>query len=143
MTNFMKLNARSEMRLGEYAMRLVRIESHIGRGELRAARARIAGLADELEDFRREIDFPVEMVLIGSQLGLLSGKGSLLRGRLPGVILGGVAGWFIGHSLTAQNRRYLDEIVARVTLLEIGLAQEFAQRAHEDAPNPATTASGE
>lgn len=128
MSDFMKLNARSEMRLGEYAMRLVQIESHIGRGELRAARARIAGLADELEAYRQEANFPVEMVLIGSQLGLLSGKGPLVRGRLPGVLLGGVAGWFIGHSLTWRNRRYLQEIIERVTLLEKGLAMEFAAR---------------
>jgi|GEM_PF-1756598 len=128
MTDFMKLNARSEIRLGEYAMRLLQIESHIGRGELRAARARIAGLADELEAYRQETSFPIEMVLIGSQLGLLSGKGPLVRGRLPGVILGGVAGWFVGHSLTSRNRRYLQEIIQRVTLLEKGLAMEFASR---------------
>lgn len=133
MSNFLKLNNRSELRLGEYAMRLFRIESHISRGELRAATARVAGLADELDAFRREIGFPVEMVLIGSQLGLLSGKGPLLRGRIPGVILGSVAGWFVGHSLTSKTRRSLDELAARVELLEMGLAQEFARRAQEAA----------
>lgn len=125
MTNFMKLNARNEMRLGEYAMRLLQVEAHIRRGELRAATARIAGMAEELDAFRHQIGFPAEMVLIGTQLGLLSGRGPLLRGRLPGVVLGGLAGWFVGQSLTAKHRRYLDEIRDRVALINRGLAGEF------------------
>ncbi len=129
MANFMKLNARTEQRIGEYATRLLRIEAHLRRGEKRAATARLAGFKDELAAFLHDLEFPMEMTIIGTQLGFFSGKGSLGRGRLPAAILGGIAGWFYGQSQTAGHQRYIEEIYQRVDLLEHALAAEAAAAA--------------
>lgn len=129
MANFMKLNARAEQRIGEYATRLLRIEAHLRRGEKRAAAARLAGFKDELAGFLHDLEFPVEMTVIGAQLGFFSGKGSLVRGRLPAALLGGVAGWFFGQSQTAGHQRYIEEIYQRVDLIEHALAAEAAAEA--------------
>ncbi|MFP4597822.1 MAG: hypothetical protein ACOC9W_02945 [Persicimonas sp.] len=141
MANFMKLNARTEQRIGEYATRLLRIEAHLRRGEKRAAAARLQGFRQEVDQFMRELEFPMEMTIIGSQLGFFSGKGSLLKGRLPGALLGAVAGWFYGQSQTANHQRYLDEIGQRAMLLEQALiADEQARQAAEQAEDSAASA---
>lgn len=134
MSNFMKLNARNETRLNEYAMRLFQVEAHLRRGERRAARARLDGLAQELAEFSRETEFPAGMVVLGAQLGLLSGGGSWLRGRLPAALLGGVAGWLVGQSMSCQHRRDLNDIVEVVLILEHKLSAPQPGAADPDAP---------
>jgi gas vesicle protein len=121
MANFLKLNARTEQRIGEYATRLLRIEAHIRRGEKRAAAARLVGFRQEIAKFMHELEFPLEMTIIGSQLGFFSGKGSFLTGRLPGAIVGAMAGWLFGQSQTSGHHRYLVEIYQRVDMLEQAL----------------------
>lgn len=131
MANFLKLNARAEQRIGEYATRLLRIEAHLRRGEKRAAQARLAGFLEELDEYARELEFPMEMTVIGMQLGFFSGKGSVLTGRLPAAIIGGVAGWLFGQSQTTSHHQYLAEIMQRVALLEHAL-QLDEQRQQEE-----------
>jgi hypothetical protein len=138
----MKINARAEMRLGEYAMRLLQIEAHMRRGEHRAARARLEGMADELEAFGRENEFPIAMVLIGGQLGLMSGSGHMLRGRLPGALLGAAAGWLVGHSLSCKHRRYLDEILERLEIVEKQLESAKPGAQSDAASRPASPSPG-
>lgn len=136
MSNFMKLNARTEERIGHYATRLLRVESHLRRGEKRAAAARLQGLRAEVESFMRELEFPVEMTIIGAQLGLFSGKGSFLRGRLPGAVLGAAAGWLYGQSQTAGHQRFLAEIGQRAALLEHALTSEEQEASSPSEEQP-------
>ena len=141
MSDFMKLNARTETRLNEYAMRLFQVEAHMRRGELRAARARLDGMAEELLEFARETEFPVGMVALGAQLGLLSGGGSWLRGRLPAALMGGVAGWLVGQSMSCQHRRDLNDIFEVVVILEHQLRAEAAPATTHAAGGAAQDAS--
>lgn len=134
MSNFMTWNNRIEMRLGEYAMRLFQVEAHLRRGERRAALARLRGLAEELEAFGRENDFPAAAVLIGAQLGLMSGGDAWLRGRLPAAVVGAAAGWLAGHSLSNKHRRQLIDMIERAWLLEHHiLTSEYAAQADAHA----------
>ena len=124
MANFLDTSADTENRLGEYSSRLFRIEAHLRRGEKRAARAQLDGFLDELEVFAGEMELPLETMIVGAQLGFFSG-GSLLRGRVPGAILGLAAGWLYGQQTTVHHRIYLDEIVDRVaSLYEVLLEAE-------------------
>ena len=129
MANFLKLTSQTESRLGQYATRLFRVEAHLRQGERRAARRRLEGFADELEEFERELEFPLEMMIVGGQLGFFSGKGSVLRGRLPGAILGTVAGWFFGQSTACSYREAIDELKLRVRVLEIELLKQSQEGA--------------
>jgi hypothetical protein len=128
MANFLKLNDRVEQRIGQYATRLFRIESHVRQGDLRAAKARIDGFFDELVEFMEDLEFPIEHTMIGLQVGFFSGKGSLLQGRLPGALVGGLAGWLYGHSQTAKQQRYVIEMMRRVRLLEAALLEAEVDR---------------
>lgn len=149
MSNFMKLSARAEQRIGEYATRLLQIESHLRRGEKRAATARLIGFKEELVDYMRELEFPLEMTIIGSQLGFFSGRGSFLTGRLPAAIVGAAAGWFFGQSQTASHHQYLEEIYQRVDMIERALiadaqareqAEQAAEQGQESPEEPARPA---
>lgn len=118
MANFLKLTSQVENRLGHYATRLFRIEAHLRQGDKRAARRRLEGFSDELEEFERDIEFPLEMMVVGAQLGFFSGKGSILRGRIPAAIFGTVAGWFYGQSTACSYREAIEELRLRVDVLE-------------------------
>lgn len=118
MANFLKLTSQIENRLGHYATRLFRIEAHLRQGDTRAARRRLKGFSDELEEFERDLEFPLEMMIVGGQLGFFSGKGSLLRGRIPGAIFGTIAGWFYGQSTACSYGDAIDELRIRVEVLE-------------------------
>jgi hypothetical protein len=137
MANFLKLTSQTESRLGQYATRLFRVEAHLRQGEKRAARRRLEGFAEELEEFERELEFPLEMMIVGGQLGFFSGKGSILRGRIPGAILGTVAGWFFGQSTACSYREAIDELKMRVRVLEI----ELLKQSQEEAEAPASEQS--
>lgn len=140
MSNFMTWSTRIETRLGEYAMRLFQVEAHLRRGELRAAYARLQGLAQELEAFGRENEFPAAAVLIGAQLGLMSGGDAWLRGRLPAAMLGAAAGWLAGHSLSNRHRRHILDMIERAVLLEhLILTQGSHPQPNEHATPGATS----
>jgi hypothetical protein len=131
MSNFLKKQSQVEERLGEYANRILRIEAHLNRGEHRAARARLNGLLDELEDFLDELEFPIETTIIGVQLGFFSGKGSLLRGRLPAAVIGGAAGWLYGQSSAQAYCRRVFELLERVEQLHGELSEAASQTSAE------------
>ena len=118
MANLVKLQSEIEQRLGQFATRLFRIEAHLRQGESRAARHRLAGFAEELEEFSRDLHFPAEMTIVGAQLGFFSGKGSLFRGRLPAALVGAVGGWLFGQSTACQYDEAIDELKHRVEALE-------------------------
>lgn len=125
MANFLDSSADTDRRIGDFATRLFRIESHIRRGERRAARAQLNGMLDELEVLAREIELPLETIIVGAQLGFFSG-GSVTRGRIPGAILGACAGWMYGQHNHLQYRRLIVELIERVAELYTSL--ELADR---------------
>lgn len=107
-----------EQRLGDLSREILRIEAHLRRGEARAASARIDGVRDRLQGLRQEVDTPLQLTLVGAQLGLLSGGGSWLRGRLPAALLGGVGGWMYGQSVLLGHHRELDQLADHVDYLD-------------------------
>ncbi len=117
MANFLKRRGQIEQRLGQYATRLFRVEAHIRQGEVRAARKRLEGLLEDIEQFERDVKFPAELTIVGAQLGFLSGKGHLLRGRLPAALLGATAGWLYGQSTACEYQDAIDEVKSRVEML--------------------------
>ncbi|MFB6375362.1 MAG: hypothetical protein ABEN55_20080 [Bradymonadaceae bacterium] len=133
MSNFLKLASQIENRLGHYATRLFRVEAHLRQGETRAARQRLDGFLEELEDFEQDVEFPFEMTIVGTQVGFLSGKGSILRGRLPAALLGGVMGWLFGHSTASSYRDAIQELKLRVRAIELQMPQEETEAAGESA----------
>jgi hypothetical protein len=117
MANFLKRRGQIEQRLGQYATRLFRVEAHIRQGEVRAARKRLEGLLEDIEQFERDVKFPAELTIVGAQLGFFSGKGHLLRGRLPAALLGATAGWLYGQSTACEYQDAIDEVKSRVEML--------------------------
>jgi hypothetical protein len=144
MSNFLKLTSEIENRLGHYATRLFRIEAHLRQGEIRAARKRLEGFDRELEQFERDLEFPFETTLIGAQLGFFSGKGSLLRGRLPGAAIGAMAGWLYGQSTVCEYRDALEQLKLRVHALRDTLLEpDASDEAESDVPSDADESSDE
>lgn len=126
MANFLESSTDNERRIGEYTTRLFRIESHIRRGERRAARAQLNGMLDELDAMAREMELPLETMIVGAQLGFFSG-GSLVRGRLPSAVIGAMAGWLYGQHNQSHVRRLILELVERVA--ELYTALEVSEQA--------------
>jgi hypothetical protein len=131
MANFLDTSSDTERRIGEYATRLFRIESHIRRGERRAARAQLNGMLDELDALNQELELPLETIVVGAQLGFFSG-GSLVRGRVPGALIGAAAGWLFGQHSHQAHRRLILELVQRVAELFVAL-EEADRRAMAEA----------
>ncbi len=138
MANFLKLTSQVETRLGEYATRLLRVEAHVRQGDLRAATHRLEGFVQELEEFERDLEFPFEMVLVGTQLGFLAGKGSWLRGRLPAALIGGAAGWLFGQSTAHTYKQTIEELKLRAQAIALQLEEATApppdEQPGDDAP---------
>lgn len=118
MSNFLKVTEQVEHRIDHFGNRLLQVQAHLRRGEKRAARAKIEGLHEEIMDFRDDITFPIQHTVIGAQIGLLSGKGSIVRGRLPAALLGAVAGWMYGQGSACQYLDWLDELADQAAELE-------------------------
>ncbi len=118
MANFVALSKSYQARIDELAAQLTRIEIHVRRNERRAARARLNMLYGDMEAVLNELSFPMDFMLAGANLGLLSGKGSLLRGRLPAAALGAVAGWMAGQAAVLHQRRFAEAILERALDLE-------------------------
>jgi hypothetical protein len=109
-----------------HAQRLFRIETHLKREEFRPARAQLRGFLDELVLFSDELGFPIESVLTGARLGLLTGP-PFVRGRLPALLFGAVGGWLWGHHHAEVHRRELSVIIDRVEELHMTLAQQIEE----------------
>jgi len=118
MANFLDSTAEIGNRLSEYASRLQVVEAHLRRGERRAARARLDGLLEELVEFARDVELPVETIVVGAQLGFFSG-GELFRGRIPGALLGAAAGWLYGQQVLRGHREAIEALAERVAALTI------------------------
>ena len=134
MANFLDTSADVDQRLGEFSARVFRVEAHLRRGERRAARAQLDGFLEEIDAFSREMELPLETIIVGAQLGFFSG-GSLLRGRIPGAMIGAAAGWLYGQHSLQNHRLFLEEILTRVEELyrELFIAEqaELDRRIHE------------
>ncbi len=113
MTNFISLSKSYQSRIDELAAQLTRIEIHVRRKEKRAAKARLHLLYQDMENVLNELSFPMDFMLAGANLGLLSGKGSFVRGRLPAALLGGVAGWMMGQASVLKQRQFVEAIFER------------------------------
>ncbi len=118
MADLQKPLRQMEQRLGDLSREILRIESHIRRGEQRAASARIDGAHRHLQSLREEVDMPLQLTVVGFQLGLFSGRGNWLRGRLPAALLGGIGGWMYGQSALQNHRRELDQLADHVGYLD-------------------------
>ncbi len=129
MSNFINLTSAHRQRIDELASRLIRVESHIRRGEKRAARARLQGFYREAEALLEQLELPYEFVLVGANVGMLSGKGSLLRGRLPAALLGAVAGWMVGQINVMRQEEALGEVITHAQHLQMLLQQADAVEA--------------
>lgn len=121
MANFIALSKGYQARIDELAAQLTRVEIHVRRKERRAARARLNMLYSDMEAVLNELSFPMDFMIAGANLGLLSGKGSMLRGRLPAIALGAVAGWMAGQASVIQQRRFAEAILERALDLEVVL----------------------
>ena len=121
--NFIALSNNHKQRVDELASRLTRVEIHIRRGEKRAARARLIGFYEEADQLLGELELPLDFVIAGANLGVLSGKGSWLRGRLPALVLGATAGWMAGQASVMKSRRYIEDLVIHSQQLEILMEQ--------------------
>jgi hypothetical protein len=137
MSNFLKLTSQIENQLGQFATRLLRIEAHVRQGDLRAATHRLDGFFQELDEFEDDIEFPIELVVVGSQLGFLSGGGSWIRGRIPAALVGGAAGWLFGQSAAHEYRETIQELKLRAQALALQL--EEAAASAEAAPSAGGT----
>ena len=107
MSNFVRIVSEAEARTNEYIARVYRVRQHLDAGERRAALRRLEGLADELVRYRRELEMPMVLMILGSQAGFFSGRGNLVRGRLPAAVVGGALGWLYGQ---AMFRRQIDDL---------------------------------
>lgn len=113
MANFIETSADFEHRLGDLSARLFRVESHMRRGEHRAARAQIDNLLGEFDQLAKDMELPLETVIVGAQLGFFSG-GALFRGRIPGAFLGATIGWLYGQQALQKHRLFLSDLLKRV-----------------------------
>ena len=142
MANFLEATAQIEERIDEYLRRLERIDAHMRRGERRAAAAQLDGFLEELIDFARELEMPLETMVIGAQLGFFSG-GEFLRGRIPGAVLGVAAGWLYGQQVMQRHRLAIEELAEAVATLTLVLQAQTRQRnattEEIDRPSPPRT----
>ena len=136
MADLQKPIRQMEQNLGEVSREILRIEAHLRRGEQRAASARIDGARQHLSALRSDYDTAMQLTVVGAQLGLMSGGGNWLRGRIPAAILFGVAGWMYGQSLSSQQNQELEELSAHLDFLESQLDSPSA-----DSDTPSSTGS--
>lgn len=124
-----------QQRIGEASRDILRVEAHIRRGEPRAARARIQKVRNDLQSLREHSDTPLQLAMIGAQMGLMSAGGSWLRGRVPAALVCGVGGWMYGHSMLLDYRREIDQLAEHVDFLHRQVDE--AREADETRSQPA------
>ena len=119
--NFIQLNSQMNDRVNMLAGQIQRVEMHVRRGDKRAARAGLKHFFMECEAVLEEMSLPVEYIIAGANLGLFSGKGSLIRGRLPAAAFGAVVGWAAGQASIAKQERFIRALVDRAAQLDDSL----------------------
>lgn len=123
-----------ENELGALSRELIRVEAHIRRGEMRAARARLGGLRAQLDMSETNSGAANQITVIAAQLGLMSGGSEWLRGRLPAALLFGVGGWLYGQSIIESRRRELRELRTHAEALTLQVERELSP-ASSSAPD--------
>lgn len=118
MANFITLSKSYQSRIDELAAQLTRVEIHVRRKERRAAKARLQLLYQDMEMVLNELSMPLDFIIAGANLGLISGRGSFLRGRLPAIGFGVVAGWMAGQAAVLKQRHFAEAILERALELE-------------------------
>lgn len=118
----MELDAHPEFdaRIDAFLTSLAAVEAFIGRGEPRAARARFEILLDEIQEFSDEIAIPVNSMVVGAQMGFMSG-GKLIRGRIPAALIGAGLGWLAGQANLVDKRKTLHRLLERVAITATAL----------------------
>lgn len=125
-----------QQRMGEASREILRIEAHIRRGEQRAALARINGVRDQLSSLSSDSDTALQLAAVGAQLGLMSGGGSWLRGRIPAALLCGIGGWMYGQSMLMDYHREVTELLKHLDYLEQELAGGAADQSQDRSSGP-------
>lgn len=134
MANFLNMLETTERRINDYIARLYKIKRHLALGDRRAAQRRLVGMAEELERFLQELEMPLEFMLVGSQIGFFAGRGSWIRGRLPGAVVGVLGGWLYGQAVLERHRRDVLELLLAVVEIEERLeADRLAAKAASSA----------
>lgn len=115
-----------ESELGALSRELIRVEAHMRRGEMRAARARLGGLRAQLDMSGTNSGAANQLTLIAAQVGLMSGGSEWLRGRLPAALLCAAGGWLFGQSILESRRRELRELRAHADALAVQVESELS-----------------
>ena len=115
MSNFLEPHTEFEGRISEFLTQLERIDRFVARGEKRASRAQFETFLDDLQAYSNELSIPVDTMVVGAQLGFMSG-GNVIRGRLPAALMGAALGWLYGQHARSDQRRTLDQLVQRTAL---------------------------
>ncbi|RVU48717.1 hypothetical protein EA187_04615 [Lujinxingia sediminis] len=138
MPNFQGPLQQLESELGGLSRELIRVEAHMRRGELRAARARLGGLRAQLELSSSNASTANQLAVIGAQVGLMSGGSDWLRGRLPAALICAAGGWLYGQSVLESRRRELRELRAHTE----ALATELENALSSTGDSPSNSAQG-
>ncbi|RDV39243.1 hypothetical protein DV096_01320 [Bradymonadaceae bacterium TMQ3] len=138
MPNFQGPLQQLESELGGLSRELIRVEAHMRRGELRAARARLGGLQAQLELSSSNASTANQLAVIGAQVGLMSGGSDWLRGRLPAALICAAGGWLYGQSVLESRRRELRELRAHTE----ALATELENALSSTGDSPSNSAQG-
>ncbi len=115
MSNFFEPHTEFEGRISEFLIKLERIDRFVARQERRAARAQFESLLDEIQAYSNTLSIPVDTMVVGAQLGFMSG-GKLLRGRLPAALMGAAMGWLYGQHERSDQRETLNHLVKKAAL---------------------------
>ncbi len=115
MSNFFEPNTEFEGRISDFLTQLERIDRFVARGEKRASRAQFESLLDQIQEYSNELSIPVDTMVVGAQLGFMSG-GKIVRGRLPAAVIGAAFGWLYGQHARGEQRTTLDQLVRRAAL---------------------------
>ena len=127
MANFVHLTTAHRTRTNELRALLFRAESLNRRGDLRAARTILGAFYRDAESLVEQMNAPLEFLFVGANMGLLSGRGSFVRGRLPAAALGAALGWLVGQVSILERERTLRELLEQASDLQGSLMPKMNQ----------------
>lgn len=103
-----------EQRIADFIIQLDRVDAFVRRSEKRAARVQFEAILDDIQSFSDGLSVPIGAMVIGAQLGFLSG-GKVIRGRIPAAIVGLGLGWLYGQHSRKTERGVLEALIARAS----------------------------